>query len=133
MNIERNWVSISVAVTDVTAATNLYVNEWRLFSVVNAGGSGDDEFATLLFLDAATRFRLVVVKEGQRDAKGRAIPAARTARVSLPKVHFWEWVDAVFMNRQRVESSPWSADVILTDPFGHMFVIYTTEPAPPLR
>jgi hypothetical protein len=127
----RNWISLCVEVEDIEAAIAVYSDRWKLFRIVNNGGAGDDAFATLELIDSETRFRLGLYKEGAMDSKGRRIPSAKHARISLPKSDFWSWVDLTFNSRARVESTPWSADVILQDSNGHMFVIYTTVPPTP--
>ncbi len=123
----RNWISICIEVADIAAAIEVYSNRWHLFKLVNKGGEDADEFATLELIDPLTRFRLGLYKEGALDSSGRTIPSAKHARISLPKSGFWTWVDQAFGTRDCVESTPWSADLVLRDADGHMFVIYTTE------
>jgi hypothetical protein len=124
----RNWISICIEVADIAASIEVYSNRWQLFKLVNKGGAGADEFATLELIDPMPLFRLGLYKERALDSIGRPIPSAKHARISLPKSGFWTWVDQVFGNRDCVESTPWSADLILRDTDGHMFVVYTTEP-----
>jgi len=133
MNDKELWISASILVKDVEQSIELYVNKWKLFSVVNFGGSGESASAILKYRDPITKFRLYLTQDpDQRDTNGRQIPSGRFSRLSLPKTDFWEWVDDVFKDPSIVESTPWNANVILPDPSGHMFVVYTIE-SPPLK
>jgi len=114
-------------VADIDAAIDVYSNRWQLFQLINKGGAGADEFAILELIDPLTRLRLGLYKEGALDSSGRSIPSAKHARISLPKSDFWTWIDQAFGMRDCVESTPWSADLVLRDIDGHMFVIYTTD------
>ncbi len=130
MSGDRNSISVCIEVSNINQAVDIYVNKWKLFELISKGGLGADEFANLQFIDSATRFRLGLYQAGQKDSHGRPLPSAKSARISIPKSDFWSWVDLVLGSREAVESTPWSADVILRDPFGHIFVIYTTEADP---
>ena len=125
----QNWISISIEVADIDEAIEVYTNRWKLFRLVNKNGVDPVESATLELVDPKTRFRLELYKHGIIDSSGRLIPSAKHAHVSLPKSDFWSWVDQVVRMSDRVESTPWSAYVVLSDLDGHMFVIYTTESA----
>jgi hypothetical protein len=123
----KNWITLCLEVPDIEAAIDLYVNTWMLFEDVNKIPEGRRASAILEFIDSSICFRLGLFPVGSADSEGQPIPSAKNARISLPKSDFWTWVDTIFSSRDVVESTPWSADVILRDPFGHMFVIYTTE------
>ena len=114
-------------VPDIEVAVDLYVNTWMLFKEVNEIAGGKRASADLEFINSSIFFRLGLDLEGSTDWQGRPLPSAKNARISLPKPDFWTWVDTVFGSRDGVESVPWRAYVVLRDPFGHMFVIYTTE------
>lgn len=121
------WIETAILVDDVDKAVDLYVNKWSLFRVENSGGDGPSRMAMLRYVDEQTPFRLVLVQAEQRDAQGRLIPAATHSKLSLPKINFWLWVKGAFGSDASVEYTPWSADVVLVDPWGHMLTIYTFE------
>ena len=123
MNAERNWITVGVSVPDISSAIEIYVNQWKLFTVLNWLGSGVEEFATLVAVGSTVPFHLHLGLEGCRDTRGELIPRGKTVYISFPKSDFWEWVDSTFGNRDSVETTPWSSDVILRDPFGHMLVV----------
>lgn len=127
--MDTNWIEASLLVGDVDQAVELYVNKWKLFEIENSGGASLSRIAMLRYTDKCTPFRLVVVQSDKRmDSKGRIIPAASHAKLSLPKSNFRRWVTDVFGKDDLVEYTPWSESVVLVDPWGHMFTIDTFEP-----
>lgn len=128
MNPDYDSIAVGITVPDIASAVEIYVNQWKLFTVLNWLGSDLDEGAGLVAINATVPLRLQLCLEERRDTRGELIPSGKTVRISFPRSDFWEWVDSTFGNRDLIEHTPWSASVILRDPFGHMIIVSTPWP-----
>ena len=121
MNPERDYITVGVTVPDIASAIEIYVNRWKLFTV----SYWHQDSANLIAIGATVPLKLHLCLEGRKDTRGESIPSGKTVYIAFPKSDFWEWVDSTFGNRDLVTDTPWSSDVILRDPIGHMIVVST--------
>jgi|GEM_PF-6622850 len=126
MSLYPPWITAGIEVSDIDAAIKIYVEKWRLFRVEYR----HNDSAALRLIDTPTPFLLTINLAGRTDTQGWIIPSAKTGYLVLPINNFWQWVDTIFGSRDIIEQTPWSCYVVLTDPFGHMFVFETNESPP---